>query len=95
MQAHVQVDSNLARVFCLEAEAINNISLSLLVNEFCADELLQFVYANGSSKEEGVDLRVETSTRSPRLNLNLVVSWVRWEAYKAVAFDSMAPPRVY
>ena len=55
LQCHVEIDANFTRVFRLEAEPVDDIGHSLLIDELSANELFQLVNANRASKEEGVD----------------------------------------
>ena len=95
LQAHVEVDADFARVFRLEAKPIHDVRLTLFIYKLSSDQLFKFMYPDGASEEEGMDLRLQRATRPPCLHLKLVIAWLTREPHETVTFDAVAAPRVY
>lgn len=91
----VQVYSNLASILCLETEAVDDITLVLLVYVFCSDYLFKLLDANSASEEERIDLITQRTAGTPRVNFELMITGLKRKANESIAFYAVSAPVVH
>lgn len=95
LRAQVNIDIDSSGVLSLKPKAIDHIRIPIAIDVLCPHQLLQLLYSDRASQEEGVDLRVQRSSRTPSFNGQLVVAGLAGETAGAVAFNAMTVPGIH
>lgn len=91
----VQVHSNLASILCLQTEAVDDVTLVLLIYVLCSDDFFNLLDADSASEEEGVDLITQRTARTPCVNFELMITGLKREANESIAFYAVSAPVVH
>jgi hypothetical protein len=92
---HVELQLDCSSVFCFKAEPVDDVILAIFIQIAGSDQFFNFENPDRPTKEERVDLTVETAPGSPGLDFELVETGIGRDSSEPIPFDSVPLPVVY